>query len=825
MALPATIGRYEIKSELGRGGMAAVYRAYDPHFERDVAIKILPSEYLHDPDFRARFEREAKTIAALEHPAVVPVYDFGEDNGRLFLVMRLMTGGSLAERLQGGSLPAKEASKIMTRISAALDVAHAQGIIHRDLKPGNILFDQYREAYLSDFGIARLTEAHATLTGSKAALGTPGYMSPEQIKGEKVDSRSDIYALGVIVFEMLTGKRPFAADSPAMVLVRQMTETAPLIREVKPELPAGYDDVIARSMSRERGERPATAGEVASLLAAAAEATSAAAANLAEAAQLTAALKPEAVNTPPTVLDTPPEQQRSAEAPAEGTVSAIRRDDTAEDAGDVDDEMAGAAKEEVDTAQPHRWRWLLVAAGLLIVAAVALWVIREQSSPDKISVVSPSPTATDVVAEEKPSGAPTATVRSEAERDFAARREALPALLEAGDFETVVAEANAILEENDQLPLVYLLRGIAFRELGGLAEATADFERAVELNPGDPAAHHELSRLYFEGQDYEKALHHVSVVIDQNPLDFANYYQRGAILREMGDISGTIQNFRKYLDRVPAHDCPECYEDARWFLEENPPPGNGSSMLGRETVPLAELAPEIPWLPMDDDRRPATFLIGINVTKEPYDNLLLRRALALALDREDIARIAGENGFDEARPATTFTHPDTMGRDLYGEVGFPFRPDEAQVMLGEAGHPRGEGLPPLLFTVDSSPQNRAIVEAVANMWRDILGVTVEFERIEEDYYGMIESERPGLYRAGWLVDVNDPDNTMREGFHSESVYNYGGFNRKDYDRMVQEAAELAGDPRARQELYIRAERILNEEETAVIPLFHFYQAP
>jgi oligopeptide transport system substrate-binding protein len=401
----------------------------------------------------------------------------------------------------------------------------------------------------------------------------------------------------------------------------------------------------------------------------------------------------------------------------------------------------------------------------------------------------------------------------------------LPALLEAGNFEAVVAEANAILEANAQLPFVYLFRGIAFRELGGLDEATADFERAVELNPEDPAAHHELGWLYFEGQDYERALHHVNAVIDRNPLDFVNYYQRGVILREMGDVRGTIQNFRQYLDMVPVDNCPECHEDARRFLEDNPPLRNESSMLGSEMVPLEALAPEIPWLPMDDDLRPATLLIGFNLAQDPYDNLFLRRALALAVDREEIARIARESGFDEARPATTFTHPDTMGRDLYGEVGLPFRPDEAQAMLSEAGHPGGEGLPPLQLVVDSSPLNQAVVEAVAGMWRDVLGVNVEVERIEEDYYGMIESERPGLYRADWRVDVNDPDNTMREGFQSESVYNYGGFNRRDYDQSVQEAVELAGDPRARQKLYIRAEQILNEEETAVIPLFHFYQAP
>ena len=255
----STIGRYEIKEKLGQGGMASVYLAQDPLFDRQVAVKVLPSEFLHEPDFRARFVREAKAIAGLDHPAVVTVHDYGEDNDRPYLVMRLMTGGSLAERLIDGPLPADEVGRIVDRIGGALDLAHQRGIIHRDLKPGNILFDQYGEAYLSDFGIVRLVEGEGTLTQENAALGTPGYMSPEQIQGLPVDSRTDIYALGVIVFEMLTGQKPFNADSPAMLIVRQMTEQTPSPHKVKPEISDTYDEVVRRTLAKEPTDRPATA--------------------------------------------------------------------------------------------------------------------------------------------------------------------------------------------------------------------------------------------------------------------------------------------------------------------------------------------------------------------------------------------------------------------------------------------------------------------------------------------------------------------------------------------------------------------------------------
>ena len=187
------IGRYEIKSEIGRGGMGTVYLAHDPRFRRNVAVKVLPRQYTHDPKFRARFEREAQTIAALEHPAIVPVHDFGEDDGQPFLVMRYMPGGSLAEKLTKGALSLKQTATILDRIGSALDRAHSKGIIHRDLKPGNILFDGYGEAYLADFGIAKMAEATAALTGN-SLIGTPAYLSPEQVTGHEIEGRADIYA-------------------------------------------------------------------------------------------------------------------------------------------------------------------------------------------------------------------------------------------------------------------------------------------------------------------------------------------------------------------------------------------------------------------------------------------------------------------------------------------------------------------------------------------------------------------------------------------------------------------------------------------------------
>jgi len=270
--IPKNIGRYEIISEVGQGGMATVYQAYDPSFERDVAIKVLPHTLLHNPQFRVRFEREAKTIAALEHPAIVPVYDFGEEIGQPYIVMRLMTGGSLNDKLLHGALPVITATTIISRLAPALDAAHQKGIIHRDLKPDNILFDQYDNAYISDFGIARLIQATETLTGS-AVIGTPAYMSPEQVQAQKVlDGRSDIYSLGVILYQMLTGETPYQASTPAKLMMMHVLEPVPLLKSAKPEIESDYEGIILKSLAKEPNERFPTVKDMADALQAAATA-------------------------------------------------------------------------------------------------------------------------------------------------------------------------------------------------------------------------------------------------------------------------------------------------------------------------------------------------------------------------------------------------------------------------------------------------------------------------------------------------------------------------------------------------------------------------
>lgn len=253
------VGRYELVSELARGGMATVYLAHDPRFNRQVAIKILPRAFTHDAQFMGRFHQEAEAVASLEHQYVVPVYDFGEEDGQPYLVMRYMAGGSLSQRIRRGPMPVREALRVLRPIAEALDYAHTRGIVHRDVKPANILFDSSGGAYLSDFGIAKLSEATSSFTGN-ASIGTPAYMSPEQIRGgAPIDGRSDIYSLAITLYEMLAGEVPYKGETTTQQMMKHILEPVPRITQASPNIAPGIELVLMKALAKSPGDRFTTA--------------------------------------------------------------------------------------------------------------------------------------------------------------------------------------------------------------------------------------------------------------------------------------------------------------------------------------------------------------------------------------------------------------------------------------------------------------------------------------------------------------------------------------------------------------------------------------
>ena len=254
-----TLGQYTILEEAGRGGMATVYLAKQASMNRSVAIKVLPPHFLHDPSFLERFKREVEVISQLEHPHILPIYEFGEADGMPYIAMRFLGGGSMAQMIRRGVPDLDELVRPMRQVSQALDYAHLQGIIHRDLKPGNIMLDEGGNAYLSDFGIARVMGSD--LTGS-AIIGTPAYMSPEQANGIGIDGRSDIYSLGVVLFELITGREPYQAETPMALLLKHLNEPMPPAREFREGISDAVEDVLSKSTAKDPDERYSSAKEM-----------------------------------------------------------------------------------------------------------------------------------------------------------------------------------------------------------------------------------------------------------------------------------------------------------------------------------------------------------------------------------------------------------------------------------------------------------------------------------------------------------------------------------------------------------------------------------
>lgn len=260
-----TLGKFEILDVIGRGGMATVYRAHQTTMKRDVAIKVMKREISEDEEFITRFEREAEIFAVLQHPHILPVIDFGRsEDGWVYIVFRLIEGGGLDTQIRTkGSIKVDVASKMLTQISSALTFAHEKSIIHRDLKSNNILLDNRNNAYLTDFGIAKMLASTTRLTSTDHIMGTPSYMAPEQWRGETIDARTDIYALGVIAYEMLSGMLPYTADTPFTLMYKHMNEIPPSLSDMPKKIPQAVEAVIIRAMAKLPEDRFQSADEFA----------------------------------------------------------------------------------------------------------------------------------------------------------------------------------------------------------------------------------------------------------------------------------------------------------------------------------------------------------------------------------------------------------------------------------------------------------------------------------------------------------------------------------------------------------------------------------
>ncbi len=250
------VGPYRVIEQLGQGGMATVYKAYHPALDRYVALKVLHPAFLEDRNFHARFSREAKLVARLEHPNIVPIYDYAEHEGRPYLVMKYIEGITLKARITSSSPSNEEVLRVVEAVGAALTYAHKHGILHRDVKPSNVILSSDGQIYLADFGLARIAQSGETTLTSDMVIGTPQYISPEQALGKKdLDEGTDIYSFGVMMYEMTVGRVPFSADTPFSIIHDHIYTPLPLPSVVNPSVTAELERVLLKALAKERADR------------------------------------------------------------------------------------------------------------------------------------------------------------------------------------------------------------------------------------------------------------------------------------------------------------------------------------------------------------------------------------------------------------------------------------------------------------------------------------------------------------------------------------------------------------------------------------------
>ena len=344
------VGAYRVVEKLGQGGMATVFKAYHPALDRYVAIKVMHPAFAGDPNFLARFQREARIVAKLDHPHIVPIYDYSSHRGHPYLVMRFVEGETLKARMERGSLDMQEVLRISQAVGEALTYAHGQGILHRDIKPSNILLMPDGGVYLTDFGLARMAEAGESTLSRDMMLGTPQYVAPEQAKGVKdLDARTDVYSFGIVLYELLVGRPPFVADTPYAVIHDHIFTPLPLPRELNPDLPEAAQRLLLKALAKEPDDRFQS---VEALISALKEAKSAPAATPAEAATVSS----ETIVVPP---PTPPPQPKAVE-------------------------RIQVRKEKTKPKKKRRWPWAVagVAASLFLFVILILAVADQWQKSD-----------------------------------------------------------------------------------------------------------------------------------------------------------------------------------------------------------------------------------------------------------------------------------------------------------------------------------------------------------------------------------------------------------------------------------------------------------
>jgi len=488
-----TLGGYRILEQIGRGGMATVYKAFQPSLDRNVAIKVLPPYFAEQDDtFLKRFRLEARAVAALRHPNILVVHDYGEQDGTTFIIMEYVEAGTLTDRL-GRPMPLPEIEVLLRQVAASLAYAHEKGIIHRDVKPSNILLPKPEWPLLTDFGLAKIVGGtHLTQTG--AIAGTPAYMSPEQGRGDTLDHRTDIYSLGIVLYEMTTGVVPFKAETPMAVIVKHIIEPLPLPRAVNPELPEAVERVILKALAKDPQDRFSNANEMADAFTAAVAMPSSQALSQ---------------GTPP--LQGAPRGEAKGSRPV-GEAPRVR------------------AAAETRPLRSRRLIWGAAALVVLGIGAVALGS-RLTSPSGTMSVGTPS----------APSLEPTRTA-DQLLADAQAR-------LNQGDLDAAITDfREATAADPSNLDLLWSIAS-TLKDSGQLDSAKAFADEAVAAGPDDPSFHDSAGWFYYELGYYAEAVASFKQILELDPEWLWAYVSIADALLAMGDADQA----RLALDNAVQH--------------------------------------------------------------------------------------------------------------------------------------------------------------------------------------------------------------------------------------------------------------------------------
>ncbi|MEN8241025.1 MAG: protein kinase [Chloroflexota bacterium] len=460
------VGPYRIIEKLGRGGMATVFKAYHANLDRYVAIKVLHPAFLEQDSFLARFEREAKVVAKLEHPNITPVYDFAEHNGNPYLVMKYVEGETLKARLKKAPLSPEEGVEIIQTVGDALAYAHRQDILHRDVKPSNVILADDGQIYLTDFGLARIASAGETTISNDMMIGTPQYISPEQAMGKRdMDAGTDIYSFGVLIYELVVGRVPFSADTPFSIIHDHIYTPLPLPRAVNPQVPEVIERLLLKALAKERGDRFQNVDQMVAAFRKAIEGDD----------------LPEIWADPDTYAPTPtpPPVQASAVDPNASTIGAPEVE--------PDVETAGA------NGQKRRWRWWYSIPLGMVLCACLLVVIG--------------------ILNEEPGALPLPPGNNHAENFL----------------DETINETIAELEEDFDNPFAHLELAGLYLEIGSFELAEEHFRIGADLAGDDWSYHLSAGDLLFEHQLWLPALEQYIQVIQieevRTDRNFINRFQ------------------------------------------------------------------------------------------------------------------------------------------------------------------------------------------------------------------------------------------------------------------------------------------------------------